>query len=194
MPTIEDAEKGMTPTTLPPSYKSSQTYHGASRDVAIEKSDANTDRSNGSTHHDPAMTENHATHLSASDAPGADIGNEPDLDDPTCFALFLRDATPAVRCFFAVHSVGFVCVLYHLVVASLGEDCAQAPELTAYLDYLLGAVMGMICAKFPTFRGLHHNFDDSEGAEWVLAGLGWWLAMIVGSWMVTTWTPAYCET
>ncbi|KAI7329888.1 hypothetical protein KC367_g8585 [Hortaea werneckii] len=194
MSTIEDAEKGVTSTTPPPSYKSSQTHHCASQDIAIEIPDSNTVQGNRSTQQGPVTSGNHAIHPSASNAPGTDIGNEPDLDGPTCFALLLRDASPAVRCTLAVHGVGFVCVLYHLVVASLGENCAQAPELTAYLNYLLGAVMGMICAKLPTILGLHHNFDDSEGAQWVLSGLGWWLATMVGNWMVTTWTPAHCQT
>ncbi|RMY75914.1 hypothetical protein D0863_02297 [Hortaea werneckii] len=194
MSTIEDAEKGMTPTNPPPSYKLSQTHHGASQDIAKEISDANTDRRNRSTQHDPAMSRNHAINLSASNAPRTDIGNEPDVDGPTFCALLLRDMSPAARCTLAVHGVSFVCVSYHLFVASFGENCAQAPELTAYLNYLLGAIMGIVCVKLPTILGLHHNFDGSEGAQWVLSGLGWWFAIMVGGWMVTTWTPAHCQT
>ncbi|KAI7209742.1 hypothetical protein KC343_g3271 [Hortaea werneckii] len=194
MSTIEDAEKGMPPTNPPPSYKSSQTHHGASQDIAKETSDANTDRRNRSTPHDPAMSRNHVINLSASNAPRTDIGDEPDVNCISCFAFLLRDTSLAARCTLAVHGASFVCVFYHLVVAARSEDCAQAGKLTAYLNYLLGAIMGVVCVKLPTILGLHLSFDDSEGAQWVLSGLGWWFAIMVGGWMGTTWTPAQCET
>ncbi|RMZ12254.1 hypothetical protein D0860_03056 [Hortaea werneckii] len=194
MSRIEDAEKGMIPAGSPPSYRSSQTHHGASQDIAIEISDAKTNRSNCSTQHDPAVSQNHAINLSASNAPRTDIDDEPDVNCISCFAFLLRDTSPAARWTLAVHGASFVCVFYHLVVAAYSEDCARAPELTAYLNYLLGAIMGIICVKLPTILGLHHNFDDSEGAQWVLSGLGWWFAIMVGGWIGTTWTPAQCET
>ncbi|GAB1727339.1 hypothetical protein NU195Hw_Modified_50t1 [Hortaea werneckii] len=175
MSRIEDAEKGVIPAGSPPSYRSSQTHHGASQDIAIEISDANTNRSNCSTQHDPAVSQNHAINLSASNAPRTDIDDEPDVNCISCFAFLLRDTSPAARWTLAVHGASFVCVFYHLVVAAYSEDCARAPELTAYLNYLLGAIMGLVCAKLPTILGLHHKFDDSEGAQWVLSGLGWWL-------------------
>lgn len=184
----------MTPTSSPPQYKPLQRYHCASEDIAIAIFDTDIVQSVRSTRQYPTMSGNHAMHLSASHAPRADIGNDPGFPRRPLFVQWLRNTSTAVRWMFALHCVCFYWLFIHLAAVSSRLDCANAPKMTGYLNFIQGALTATICSRLPTMLGLHHYFVDSTGARWVFTGLGWWFAIIIGRGMVTTWALVDCET
>lgn len=171
----------MIPSTAPPSYKASQTYHYAS-DATIDIFDLNTARGVRSTRQGPTMSENHF----------ANIDNEPQVPGRRSCVQWLVDISTAVRTTTVIYglcSAGIAITLVH----DISRDCASTPELIMFLNFLGGAVLAIILTQVPIWLGLHRIFPDAQGAQWVIQAVGWAVVLVFGRAVGVTWIPPQCK-
>lgn len=183
----------MIPSTAPPSYKASQTYHYAS-DATIDIFDINTARGIRSTRQGPTRSEIHFANMDNKHQVDhtANIGNEPQVPGRRSCVQWLVDVPTAVRTTTVIYglcSAGIAITLLH----DISRDCASTPELTMFLNFLGGAVLAIILTQVPTWLGMHRIFPDAQGARGVFQAVGWAVVLVFGRAVGVTWIPPQCK-